>query len=53
MPVFVPNEPFTESELAAFGHTTRQFALYPSARELVAVVTSRLGLPTLTMGVCG
>lgn len=42
---------FTESELTAFGETTGQFALYPYARELVANITGRMGLPALHMGV--
>lgn len=46
-----PDEPFTESELSAFGQTTGQFALYPYARELVANLTGRMGLPALHMGV--
>lgn len=46
-----PDEPFTESELDAFGQTTGQFALYPYARELVASLTARMGLPPLHMGV--
>ena len=46
-----PDEPFTESELTAFGQTTGQFALYPYAREFVADLTGRMGLPPLHMGV--
>jgi hypothetical protein len=46
-----PDEPFTESELNAFGKTTGQVALYPYARELVANLTGRMGLPALHMGV--
>jgi hypothetical protein len=46
-----PDEPFTESELTAFGQTTGQFALYPYARELVANLSGRMGLPPLHMGV--
>lgn len=45
------DEPFDESELTAFGQTTGQFALYPYARELIADVTGRMGLPRLHMGV--
>jgi hypothetical protein len=47
----VPDEPFSQSELEAFGETTGQFALYPYARELVSDVTGRMGLPALHMGV--
>lgn len=46
-----PDEPFTESELNAFGQTTGQFALYPYAREPVAGLTGRMGLPPLHLGV--
>ena len=45
------DEPFDESELTAFGQTTGQFALYPYARELIADVTGRMGLPRLHTGV--
>jgi hypothetical protein len=46
-----PEEPFTEAELAAFGQTTGQFALYPYAREFIADLVGRMGLPALHMGV--
>lgn len=46
-----PDEPFTEGELTAFGQTTGQFALYPYAREFVADLSRRMGLPALHMGV--
>jgi len=46
-----PLEPFTESELTAFGQTTGQFALYPYAREFIADLTGRMGLPPLHIGV--
>jgi Preprotein translocase subunit SecB len=36
-----------DEEYEAFAATTGQFALYPYAREFVADVTSRMGLPTL------
>jgi len=45
------DEPFSEAELSAFGETTGQFALYPYARELVADMTGRMGLPPLHLGV--
>jgi hypothetical protein len=45
-----PDGPFTESELTAFGQTTGQFAVYPYARELIADVTRRMGLPPLHIG---
>jgi preprotein translocase subunit SecB len=45
------DEPFSESELSAFGETTGRFALYPYARELIADVTGRMGLPPLHLGV--
>lgn len=47
----VPDERFTDDELDAFGKTTGQFALYPYARELVANMTGRMGLPPLHLGV--
>jgi preprotein translocase subunit SecB len=40
-----------ERELDAFAVTTGTMALYPYAREYVADMTGRLGLPTLTMPV--
>ncbi|GEM_PF-1013796 len=46
-----PDDPFTESELTAFGQTTGQFALYPYAREFIADMTGRMGLPPLHVGV--
>ena len=39
------------AELDAYAITTGQFALHPYAREYIADVTGRLGLPTLTLGV--
>lgn len=44
------DKPFTETELDAFAKTTGQFALHPYARELVADLTSRMGLPQLHIG---
>ncbi|WP_413456094.1 protein-export chaperone SecB [Glutamicibacter sp. FR1] len=41
---------FEEEEVKAFANTTGIFALYPYAREYVQDVTSRLGLPSLTLG---
>ncbi|UUX60194.1 protein-export chaperone SecB [Glutamicibacter halophytocola] len=39
-----------DEEVKAFANTTGVFALYPYAREYVQDVTSRLGLPSLTLG---
>lgn len=41
---------FAEDELDAFARTTGQFALHPYAREFVAEMTGRSGLPTLHVG---
>lgn len=41
----------TDSEYEAFAATTGQFALYPYAREFIADITSRMGLPALHVGV--
>jgi hypothetical protein len=38
-------------ELNAYAVTTGQFALYPYVREYISNITTRLGLPTLTVGV--
>ncbi|MFC5290940.1 hypothetical protein ACFPM7_28150 [Actinokineospora guangxiensis] len=38
-----------QGELEAYAQTTGQFALYPYARELFASLTSRIGLPALTL----
>lgn len=38
---------FRDDEYEAFAATTGQFALYPYARELVATMTGRMGLPVL------
>ena len=46
-----PDDPFDDEELVAFGETTGQFALYPYARELIANLTGRMGLPPLHVGV--
>ena len=42
---------FEEEEFEAFARTSGQFALYPYAREYVADVTNRMGLPSLHIGV--
>lgn len=39
------------NELNAYAVSTGQFALYPYVREYIADLTSRLGLPALTVGV--
>lgn len=44
------DKPFTETELDAFAKTTGQFALHPYAREFIADMTSRMGLPQLHIG---
>lgn len=44
------SESFSDSALEAFAKTTGSFAIYPYAREYVQDVTSRLGLPPLTLG---
>lgn len=41
---------FSDEELQAFAATTGQFALYPYAREFVASMTGRMGLPPLHLG---
>lgn len=46
----VEHGPFADDELDAFGKTTGQLALYPYAREFVADLTGRMGLPTLHLG---
>ena len=38
-------------ELNAYAVSTGQFALYPYVREYISNITTRLGLPTLTVGV--
>lgn len=38
-------------EVEAFGRSTGMFALHPYAREFIATLTARMGLPTLTIGV--
>lgn len=43
-------EPLEEDELDAFAKTTGQFALHPYAREFVADMTGRMGLPQLHIG---
>lgn len=44
-------EPYSDEEWEAFVQTSAQFALYPYARETVGLLTSRLGVPPLTLGV--
>jgi hypothetical protein len=41
---------FPEQELDAFGKTTGLLALHPYAREFVATMTGRMGLPPLHLG---
>lgn len=50
--VTVPDgvEPLSEMELNAFARTTGHFALHPYAREFVADMTGRAGLPPLHIG---
>ena len=45
------NEPPQPEELNAYAVSTGQFALYPYAREYISNMTTRLGLPPLTLGV--
>lgn len=40
-------KPFEDGEYEAYAATTGQFALYPYAREFVAEMTGRMGLPPL------
>lgn len=52
----VPNpggdeEPYGADEWDAFVQTSAQFALYPYARETAGMLTTRLGVPPLTLGV--
>jgi hypothetical protein len=44
-------EPPKAEELNAYAVSTGQFALYPYVREYISDITSRLGLPPLTVGV--
>lgn len=44
-------EPPRPEELNAYAVSTGQFALYPYVREYVSNLTTRLGLPPLTLGV--
>lgn len=41
---------YEPEEFEAFVNTTAQFALYPYARETVSMLTTRLGVPPLTLG---
>lgn len=51
MPAEQPEaEPYSPEEWEAFTQTTAAFALYPYARETVSMLTTRLGLPPLTLG---
>lgn len=45
------SEPPKEEELNAYAVSMGQFALYPYVREYISDITSRLGLPPLTVGV--
>lgn len=45
------HSPPEADELNAYAVSTGQFALYPYAREYIADMTMRLGLPPLTVGV--
>lgn len=40
---------FTDEELHAFSQSTARFSMYPYARSLVADLSAKLGLPTLTV----
>lgn len=42
-------KPFTDDELRCFAESSGIFALYPYLREAVATMTTRLGLPALTI----
>ncbi|ARO12743.1 hypothetical protein BMR99_09865 [Propionibacterium freudenreichii] len=42
---------FSHEELEAFVRTSGQFALYPYARETMSMLTTRLGVPNLTLPV--
>ena len=44
-------EPPRPEELNAYAVSTGQFALYPYVREYISNLTSRLGLPPLTLGI--
>jgi hypothetical protein len=46
-----PDIKFSDEELDAFGQTTGQLALYPYAREFIASLTGRMGLPALQIPV--
>lgn len=50
VPAASDGEPYTEEEWEAFAQTTGQFALYPYAREAASMLTTRLGVPPLTLG---
>lgn len=45
------SEPYADEEWEAFVQTSAQFALYPYARETIGMLTTRLGVPPLTVGV--
>lgn len=51
IPIASPEEPYGEDEWEAFVQTSAQFALYPYAREVASMLSSRLGVPPLTLGV--
>ena len=44
-------EPPLPEELNAYAVSTGQFILYPYVREYISNLTTRLGLPTLTVGI--
>ena len=44
-------EPPQPEELTAYAVTTGQLALHPYVREYISNITTRLGLPSLTVGV--
>ncbi len=50
--ISVPNdaEPLGQDELDAFARSTGQFAIHPYAREFIADMTGRAGLPALHVG---
>lgn len=50
MNIPVDATPLDEAELDAFAKTTGQFALHPYARDFIAQMTGRAGLPSLHVG---
>ena len=52
LPTQEPSEaPYSEDEWQAFVETSARFALHPYMRETAAMLTTRLGVPPLTIGV--